>query len=146
MANGYDTGNEAWTHFPSWLRSSWQSVVPKKTYDGTLAKCRGISVTPALGHLLGKILNARLVDHIEGLGCLCPLQDGFRRGRSTLQAVARLQTYLRQAQRSHLLSVDLRRAFDLAEPRLALDYMERVGVPRKLTTFLQAQLDGSTTQ
>ena len=77
-------------------------------------------MTPALGRLQGKILNARLVSYIEELGCLCNLQDGFRPGRSTLSAVARLQTYLRRAQKCHLMSVDLRRAFDLAEPRLAL--------------------------
>eukprot|EP00664_Eupelagonemidae_sp_cell27_P010339 gene10339-5777_t len=146
LAKGYDEESSAWLNFPQWFRTSWQSVVPKKDPDGTLARCRGISVTPALCRLLGKIINERLVSYVEELGCLSDMQDGFRRGRSTLATVARLQTYLRRLQKAHLLSVDLRRAFDLAEPRLALDYLQRIGVPPMLTSYLRAQLEGSTTQ
>ena len=53
MKEGYDPAHGEWTNFPEWFRTSWQSVVPKRNCDGTLARHRGISVTPALGRLLG---------------------------------------------------------------------------------------------
>eukprot|EP00666_Eupelagonemidae_sp_cell4sb_P007661 gene7661-biopygen32516 len=95
---------------------------------------------------MGKILTARVATYLEGLGCLSPRQAGFRRGRSTLATVARLQSYLARCQKTHLFSADIRRAFDLAEPRLALSYLQRVGVPTQLCEYFRAQLDGSTTQ
>ena len=101
---------------------------------------------PAICRLLGKILNARLVAYIEELGCLSPAQDGFRKGRSTFHPAGRLQALLARMQSLNLVGVDARRAFDLCEPRLALDYLGRIGVPPELCTFLRAQLDGSTTR
>ena len=41
MSQGFDADSQSWKAFPSWFRSSWMSVVPKKNADGTLARCRG---------------------------------------------------------------------------------------------------------
>eukprot|EP00662_Eupelagonemidae_sp_cell21_P019795 gene19795-57223_t len=58
----------------------------------------------------------------------------------------RLQNYLTGGRAAHLMSVDIRRAFDLAEPRLAALYLERIGVPDSLCQFFVGQLDGSATR
>eukprot|EP00665_Eupelagonemidae_sp_cell47_P012711 gene12711-biopygen9477 len=79
------------------------------------------------------------------MGCLCDAQDGFRRGRSTLRPVTRLQNFLARVDKTHILSVDIRRAFDMAEPRLATSYLSRIGIPDAVSSFFVSQLDGSQT-
>ena len=124
-----DPVSKKWKDFPKWFGNAWTSAIPKTGHDGTTARCRGITVTPALGRLLGKIVTARLTDYVEKIGCLCDAQDGFRKGRSTLNCVSRLETLLASGKLTHLLSIDARRAFDLVEPRLATSYLTRIGVP-----------------
>eukprot|EP00665_Eupelagonemidae_sp_cell47_P013341 gene13341-biopygen529 len=128
-----------------WMRWAWTSPIPKYPFDGTTERCRGISVTPALARLLGKIVTARVTAYVEQMGCLCDAQDGFRRGRSTLRPVTRLQNFLARVDRTHILSVDIRRAFDMAEPRLATSYLSRIGIPDAVSSFFVSQLDGSQT-
>eukprot|EP00662_Eupelagonemidae_sp_cell21_P012137 gene12137-biopygen76423 len=128
MLHGYDSESQSWPELSHWMRDAWTSPIPKQKSDGTMDRFRGISVTPALARLLGKIITARITNYVEQLGCLCPLQDGFRRGRCTLDTVSRLQAWLGAGEASHLLSADIRRAFDI------------------LCSFLTSQLDGSTTR
>eukprot|EP00662_Eupelagonemidae_sp_cell21_P058346 gene58346-biopygen18669 len=146
MLRGYDPVTQTWPDLTHWVRDAWTSPIPKSKFDGTVDRLRGISVTPAPARLLGKMITARITDYVEQMGCLCPLQDGFRRGRCTLDTVSRLQSWLAEGEESHLLSADIRRAFDLCEPRLAVKYLERIGVPPSLCSFLIAQLDGSSTR
>ena len=87
---------------------------------------------------------ARLTSFVESVGCLSKSQDGFRKGRSTLNCVARLESYLASGRLSHLASIDARRAFDLVEPRLAMEYLTRIGVPSSLCDFLIQQLEGDS--
>eukprot|EP00660_Eupelagonema_oceanica_P018271 gene18271-biopygen38785 len=95
-----------WQNFPTWLRTSWMSPIPKGNFDHTADRYRGISVTPAIGRLFGKIITKRLTDFIERVGCLCPVQAGFRRGRSTFGPVAALQNYLARHGKAHLAPLD----------------------------------------
>eukprot|EP00660_Eupelagonema_oceanica_P019093 gene19093-biopygen18264 len=117
LSDGLNPDGDGWCNFPQSSRDSWQSPIPKSGFNGTIDKCSGISMTPAIDRLLGKIVTARLTRYVERMGCLSPTQAGFRRGRSTLATVARLQSFLVRSQKAHMLSVDVRRAFDLAEPR-----------------------------
>eukprot|EP00660_Eupelagonema_oceanica_P001523 gene1523-675_t len=152
MLRGYDPATRRW-RLGDWIKRAWTSPIPKSKFDGSTDRLRGISVTPAVARLLGKIITARLTGYVEQVGCLSPAQHGFRRGRSTLHPVALLQNWISQAARQradtsglHLLAADVRRAFDLCEPRLATRYLHRIGVPQQLCDFLIAQLDGSETQ
>jgi hypothetical protein len=107
-AKGYDKDTHTWPRFPKWFGDAWTSPIPKARFDYTTDRCRGITVTPALGRLLCKIVNSRLVDYIEQRGCLCNAQQGFRRGRSTLNCVAKLEAYFNGRKR-HALPVDMLR-------------------------------------
>eukprot|EP00662_Eupelagonemidae_sp_cell21_P057775 gene57775-biopygen116231 len=141
----YDSTKEIWD-FPERLRRAWTSPIPKANYAGEVSRLRPISVTPALGRLISKVLVARLTKYIEASGQLSKWQHGFRRGRSTLHAVGGLQTYLARRGKAHVVSLDIQRAFDSVEPRLAMQYLDRLGVPIKLIHFLTAQIEGSTTR
>jgi hypothetical protein len=83
LDKGYDHLQKQWTRFPKWFGRAWTSPIPKNDFDFTTARCRGITVTPAIGRLLGKIITARLTTYVESVGCLCSAQMGFRRGRSS---------------------------------------------------------------
>eukprot|EP00660_Eupelagonema_oceanica_P000853 gene853-15523_t len=151
LLHGYDSSEREW-RIGKWIKRAWTSPIPKSKYDGTTERLRGISVTPAVARLLGKIVTARLTSYVESMGCLCDDQSGFRRDRSATDPVSQLQNWItelagnRGDTGAHILSLDIKRAFDMCEPRLATKYLSRIGVPDALCDLLIAQLDGSTTQ
>eukprot|EP00660_Eupelagonema_oceanica_P008413 gene8413-8159_t len=54
MLHGYDHDTRQW-RLGVWLKRAWTSPIPKSKFDGTTDRLRGISVTPAIARLLGKI-------------------------------------------------------------------------------------------
>lgn len=104
--------NHLWmaSAFPQcWKRAH---IIPllKPGKDSTLpASYRPIAMTSCLGKTYEKLINRRLVHFLETEGILDPNQCGFRMGRSTLDHLVRLETFIREAfvHRQHCVSVFL---------------------------------------
>ena len=78
---------------------------------------RPISLTRCVCKLYEKMVNKRLVEYLEKNKLLAEIQCGFRRNRSTLDHLVRLDTYIRKgfAQKKEVVDVffDLEKAYDL---------------------------------
>ncbi|GFY20870.1 putative RNA-directed DNA polymerase from transposon X-element [Trichonephila clavipes] len=71
---------------------------PKPGKDPTSANnYRPIALTSCLSKLMERIVSARLMFHLESHNLLSPLQSGFRKSRSTIDNLLRLETSIREA-------------------------------------------------
>lgn len=111
---------------------------------------RPISLTSHSGKLLEGMVKARLEHHIESKNILTPFQSGFRKGRSTLDQLARLQhdvIYAKNRKRSVLaIFLDLQAAFDLTWHSGVLYKLKEYGITGSCFQYLRAFLEDRTIQ
>ncbi|MBJ3215791.1 reverse transcriptase family protein, partial [Salmonella enterica subsp. enterica serovar Corvallis] len=102
---------------------SWREAIilpfPKPGKDPTdPSNYRPIALTSCLCKLLERMINTRLMWFLESNKILSPHQCGFRRPRSSVDHLLRLETSIREAfvRCQHLVSVffDLEKAYDRA--------------------------------
>ncbi|KAI5640191.1 reverse transcriptase (RNA-dependent DNA polymerase) domain-containing protein [Phthorimaea operculella] len=93
---------------------------------------RPISLLPVFSKILKKIVNSRLVDYLEKFNILNPQQFGFRRKKSTEDAVKHLLIRVANALDSGRACVgvflDLAKAFDTVSPVILLRKLEAYGI------------------
>ncbi|GFX14457.1 putative RNA-directed DNA polymerase from transposon X-element [Trichonephila clavipes] len=86
------------------------------------------------------MVNTRLVYVLEKEMCISPLQSGFRKGRSTLDNHAFLESQIRDAfvKRNHLVSLffDIEKAYDRIWPYGILHNMHDFGLRGNLPIFI----------
>ena len=111
--------NDIWNSqtFPESWRTATIIPIPKPGKDHTNpANYRPIALTNCLCKLMEKLINKRLSWYLETNKLLSPLQSGFRKNRSTMDQLVRLETFIRQAfvKGEHLTAIffDLEKAFD----------------------------------
>ena len=82
---------------------------------------RPVALTSCVCKLMEKIINTRLVWHLESKGLIAPCQFGFRKNQSTLDPLLRLTNQIQQgfAKRCQTISVffDLEQAWATCGPR-----------------------------
>lgn len=92
--------NKFWT--TGFFPSEWRKAVilpflkPGKSVRH-LQDYRPIALTSCLCKLFEKMVNRRLMWHLEFHGLLSPLQFGYRKNRSTLDPLLRLEQFIRTA-------------------------------------------------
>ncbi|GFV77201.1 probable RNA-directed DNA polymerase from transposon X-element [Trichonephila clavipes] len=92
---------------------------PKPGKDPTSANnYRPIALTSCLSKLMERIFSARLMFHLESHNLFSPLQNGFRKSRSTTDNLLRLETSIRDAfvKKQYNISVffDIKKAYDMS--------------------------------
>lgn len=124
--------------FPKVFKKSLIHPIFKEGDRHSVNNYRPISVLPILSKILEKILNKRLVEFLEEKTILSDNQFGFRKDRSTEDAVNNLVNYITSYtdQRKKCLTIflDLKKAFDTVSIPILLDKMERLGI-RGLNIF-----------
>jgi len=152
--------NQSWKY--GIVPSKWKEaiIVPihKKGKDKRSPKSyRPISLLSCVGKLMERIINKRLVWHLESNSILNPTQTGYRQNRSTEDQLAYLAQQIENAfqDKKHVLAVffDLSKAFDKVwKEGLILKLLE-VGVKGKMHHWIQSflqnrharvKLDGTT--
>ena len=128
--------------FPTLWRKS--ILIPILKPNKTPIQCisyRPISLTSCVCKLMEKILNARLVHFLESQNLLSPFQFGFRKARSTLEPLTKLQSHIYEAfeQKNHTIAVffDIQKAYDTAWRYNILRNIHDMGIRGHMANFIQ---------
>lgn len=133
---------------PSW-KASTIIPIPKPGKDpANPLHYRPIALTSCLIKVFEKMVNVRLVWFLEKHTHLSPVQYGFRRARSTTDALVQLESTICRAfaQKRHVVSVffDLEKAYDTTWRYGILHVLHSIGLRGHLPLFLQSFLRDRT--
>lgn len=111
--------NQVWlrNQYPTeWRKAIVLSFLKPNKPATESASYRPIALSSCTGKLLEKIVNIRLMNHIEREALLSPLQYGFRKMRSSVDALIRVTSDIHEAfaRKEHLVCVffDMQKAYD----------------------------------
>ena len=128
------------------IPTCWQEAIiipiPKPGKDHSDPKnYRPISLTSCLCKTLERMVNSRLMWVLEKEGLLSNFQSGYRKGRSTLDHLVSLESYIRNSfvEGKHVVSVffDLEKAYDLTWRFGVMKDLHDMGFRGKLPLFIQ---------
>ena len=130
------TGN-----FPSSWRQSYVVPIPKlgkDTSDPT--NYRSIALTSCVCKVMERMVNNRLVWYLERNKIITPTQSGFRKGRSTIHQLVRLESFVREAfiqkQQATAIFFDLEKAYDTTWKFGILKDLYNAGLRGRLPLFI----------
>ena len=107
---------------------------------------RPISLTSAICKTMETMVATRLTAHLENNNCLAHTQSGFRKHRSTIDQITRLESAIRCAklEKRVLVAVflDLEKAFDLMWRKGTLQKLTEFGIKGKMLKWIQDFLTG----
>ncbi len=133
----WETGN-----FPDSWREATIIPLPKPGKDATNpTNYRPISLTSCLCKTMERMINSRLVWFLEKNGLISKFQSGFRRGRSTIDQLVRLDSAIRDGfiKGHHVVSVffDLEKAYDTTWKYGIMKDLHKAGLRGKMPIFIQ---------
>ncbi|KAL4083919.1 hypothetical protein QTP88_029235 [Uroleucon formosanum] len=116
--------------------------------DGVPSSYRPLCLLNDVGKILEFLLARRLEDHMSDSGGLSANQYGFRKGKSTDDAVRELQAYLLERVNGGnfclAISIDVRNAFNTIKWSDILDALPRWRVPQYLLNMFRSYFSGRT--
>ena len=132
--------------FPDAWRRSILIPIPKPNKPKTSkSSYRPISLTSALCKLLERIVNNRLVYTLETNNFFSHYQYGFRKARSTIDPLTKIQSDIYQAfkNKEHLIAVffDIQRAYDTAWRYHILETIYKANLRGHLANFIRNFLE-----
>ncbi|XP_046684790.1 uncharacterized protein LOC124370547 [Homalodisca vitripennis] len=131
--------------FPEVLKASRTVPVYKKGPQNEVSSFRPISLIPMFAKVIESVMLEQLCNFFESHHLLVPAQFGFRRHRSTVEAVdSLLQAILNSFEAKSSTAVllcDLSRAFDCVSHKILLKKLERYGVRGCALKILKSYLD-----
>jgi len=139
--------NRVWLDsvYPSlWRDATVLSFLKPGKPSSDASSYRPIALTSCTGKLMEKIINMRLMKYLETNNCISPVQFGFRKMHSTIDAVTRLHTDVSDAlaKREQAVCVlfDMQKAYDTAWRRGILEMLHSWGLRgvmlKYITNFL----------
>lgn len=137
------------------LPTSWKHsvIIPilKPGKDPSLpASYRPIALTSCLCKLMEKMINFRLLWFLESNDLLTPVQSGFRRKRSTMDQIVRLENSIQRAflNKEYVLSVhlDFEKAYDMLWTNGLLFKLHSLGVRGRMFGWIRSFLQDRTIQ
>ena len=148
-----DIFNNIWTQkiFPHSWRQATIVPIPKPGKDHTNpSNYRPIALTSCLCKLMEKLVNKRLMWFLETNKKISKFQSGFRKNRSTLDQLVRLETFIRNAflKGEHVTVVffDIEKAFDTTWKTGILRDLHKMGLRGNLPIFIENFLQNRTFQ
>lgn len=132
--------------FPDCLKVSRTIPVFKKGDPNWVGSYRPISIIPVLGKVMESVMNSQLVSYLESNMLLSNLQHGFRKGHSTVTAVADLLEKViggfENNEITCLTLCDLSKAFDCISHCTLVDKLERYGLVGPVLNMFRSYLTG----
>lgn len=106
---------------------------------------RPLCMLDSLGKLLECLMLKRLEERIEDLGGLSPMQYGFRKGRSTVDAISEVCKKAIRAKENcefcAIITLDVKNAFNTAKWKVVLQAFRNKGVDNYLYNIVADYLD-----
>lgn len=134
--------------FPRAFKKSVILPIYKSGDKLNVTNYRPISILPALSKILERALNNRLVKYLESYKLISDNQFGFRKGRSTADAVSELNNYvvgcLDKGNKCLAIFIDLAKAFDTVSIPLLLDKLEGLGIRGNQLELMRSYLTERT--
>lgn len=133
---------------PQWSESTIVPIPkPNKDHSNPL-NYRPIALTSNLCKTMERILNDRLLDHLDSIVGFGLIQAGGRKGRSTLDHLLRLETAIRNAlvNGEHLISIffDIEKAYDTTWRYGIMKDLYDLGLRGRLPKFINKFLQNRT--
>lgn len=134
--------------FPNALKKAIVHPIHKSGDRANVCNYRPISVLSALSKILEKIINRSLVGFLETNKIISENQFGFRRSRSTEDAIGSLVKHavkeIDEMQKCVGIFLDLSKAFDTVSVPLLLNKLETVGIRGNVLNILADYLTNRT--
>ena len=134
--------------FPDVLKIARVSPVHKSGNSDIIDNYRPISSLPVFSKIFERLTLDRMTSFLSHNNILTPCQYGFRRGRSTTQAVVKLVSHIVQAYHQKSFSacffLDLRKAFDTVNHKLLIKKLEHYGFRGKCSDFMKSYYENRT--
>lgn len=131
---------------PPSLLESRTTLIPKGGNPADLANWRPITVGSLVMRLFSRLLAGRLATSCQ----LDQNQRGFQPLDGTMANCVTLEAFLRYSRRTckehHVLSLDLRKAFDTVRHSSIFRSLERLGVEDEIVALVRTVYAGSTTR
>lgn len=129
---------------PSWREALVLPFVKPGTTGSLPCEYRPIALTSCLCKLMERMVNHRLMWHLESKSLLSSCQFGYRRARSTADPLAHIDTYIKSAfaRRESVLAVffDLEKAYDTTWRYNILNQLSSLGLHGNMAVFIQSFL------
>lgn len=117
--------------FPDGMKKAIIVPIHKSGDKDDLSNYRPISILPLFAKLFERLMLNRIIAFIEKFNILTTRQFGFRKGRSTTEAlvsvVSELQEALNNSEKSILLCIDFCKAFDTIHHGIMLEKLAHYG-------------------
>ena len=128
--------------FPQcWKTAIVIPILKAQSRPSNCGSYRPISLTSVLGKTFEKIINKRLIWYLESNNILSPHQYGFRKSKSTLHAIANLESEIKLAfnNNSSLFTVffDLEKAYDRTWKYHICKTLHKYGLKNNLPLIIQ---------
>ena len=140
--------NEIWTSgiFPPSWHEAIVIPIPKPGKDHSDPNnYRPIALTSCVCKTMERMVNDRLVYYLESNGLISEFQSGFRKQRSTVDQLVRLETWIREGliNRQHVVAIffDLEKAYDTTWKYGILSDLFKAGLRGYLPTFVSKFLE-----
>ncbi|CAK1604430.1 unnamed protein product [Parnassius mnemosyne] len=118
--------------FPTVLKRSITIPVFKNGKRDIITNYRPISLLPSMSKLLERIINTRLIKYLEDNEILSNGQFGFRRSKSTTDAIHIFTEFIVQKLDSNkkciTIFIDLQKAFDTISSSKLIEKLEKMGI------------------
>jgi hypothetical protein len=132
--------------FPTELKRSLVTPVHKSGNKSDPNNYRPISVLTSISKILEKLINNRLVQYLNKFNLLSNSQFGFRKGKSTEDAILNLTTLISKevenGKKCLATFLDLKKAFDTVSVPILVKKLERIGIRGKPLGLLSDYLSG----
>lgn len=126
--------------FPPKWREALVIPIPKPNKDHTkLQSYRPIALTCTPCKVLEKVINRRIIWHLNCIDFFTPFQSGFRENRSTLDHLAEIESTICDAfiTNEHVMTVslDMEKAYDMVWRDRIVEILLSVGINGNILTF-----------
>ena len=126
----------------------WEIVtvtpIPKIPHPQKCGDLRPISILPLPGRVLEKIICSKMTKHLEDTGYLADQQCGFRKNRSTTQALSILLDELLKCMNEGEVAItvffDFKKAFDTVDHNILLWKLEKAGLGPSICKLIRNYL------
>ena len=145
--------NKVWQEgvFPKvWKRSIIKPVLKPGKSQEKVSSYRPISLTCVIGKVMEKLVTNRITYYVEKKNLLTNVQTGFRRGKSTIDQLVRLQDVINKYNNNKgytvAVFVDFQSAYDMLWHEGLFDKLENMGITGRVLVYIKNFLSDRTIQ